>query len=142
LFDSRYPLLPSQRPRWRDRTFGNFFHAARDGGRSLRWSLLRGLGLHRTSRWLPEYRHFVANLITSAYRRYRPRPYPGPLTVFLSSDAGATAADRRLTLAQLGKSADVIRIPASRPQLFIPPGVIELAQNLDRSIDHALARHS
>jgi len=140
LFDSRYPLLPSQRARWRDRTFGTFLHGIRDGGRSLRWSLLRGLTLHRTSRWLPEYRHFVANLITSAYRRYRPLPYPGSIAAFLSSDTEAME-DRRLTLAQLGKSADVMRIPVGRPQLFIPPGVIELARNLDRSLDQALARY-
>src|SRR5262249_5188832 len=37
LFDVRQPLSRSQRPRWRDRTLGPFFHALRDGGRFLRW---------------------------------------------------------------------------------------------------------
>jgi len=86
----------------------------------------------------PRARRAVASIEDMA-RRYRPRPYPGRLTLFLARDSFLgrdPRRDPRLRWRGLAeKGTEVILVAGDHESLLRPPFVGDLAMRLD----HALA---
>jgi hypothetical protein len=97
----------------------------------LRWGALRAAGLHRSPRWLPRWRRFIANMNRRAFLRYKPVLYPGALTLFLTIEKKFPNEDYRLILRRLARDSHTITIPGDRSGLFTPPNVDETARQLD-----------
>jgi hypothetical protein len=129
LFDVNHPLTRSQYSIWNP-----LLHFVRDAGRILRWGALRTVGSHRSPRWLPGWRRFVANMNRSAFLRYKPVFYPGVLTLFLTIEKKYRGEDYRLIFRRLARESHTISIPGDRSGLFTPPNVDETASQLNRCL--------
>jgi amino acid adenylation domain-containing protein len=129
LFDVNHPLTRSQYGAWERMAL-----SVRDAGRVLRWGAMRAAGIHRSPRWLPRWRRFIANMNRMAFLRYQPILYPGVLTLFLTIDKEIPREDYRLILRRLARESHTITIPGDRSRLFTPPNVDETARQLDRCI--------
>ncbi|MGA3284753.1 MAG: AMP-binding protein [Verrucomicrobiota bacterium] len=132
LFDSPTPPFSGQRSRWSELTMDR----VRDAFRILRWSIMHMMGLARTPRWLPAYRHFVSAMTGRAWHLYRPVSYPGKLTLFQTA-AKFPKEDRRAMMAKYACETQTITIPGNRVGLFVPPAVDELARQLQICLAHA-----
>lgn len=137
LLDVPHPFPAWWHPDWREKWFGSLRDPVRDGARMLRWAVVRGLGRGRTQRGLTEYRHFVANMNSLANRRYRPRPYPGTLTLFTTAETRYDGGDRRLMMRRHARATRLITLPGVRRGLFARPVVDELAAKLQACLEEA-----
>jgi amino acid adenylation domain-containing protein len=137
LFDTEYPLPKGRRLRRGVRAWDPF----QDALRIARWALLRAVGLGRSARWLPAYRHFVHNMNGRARRAFRPQRYDFELTLFLASGAQETtpdaATDARLRLGACARALRTVRLAAPRARMLQQPAVDELAAELRQCIDAA-----
>jgi thioesterase domain-containing protein/acyl carrier protein len=99
--------------------------ALRDRIRRAAWSMVRRFAASRKEQWLLHHRAFVAKMNCHSRHDYRPEPYSGPITLFVTAD--------RLTghwesqLARFSREARVVLIPGERLRMFGPPAVDELA---------------
>jgi pimeloyl-ACP methyl ester carboxylesterase len=105
----------------------------RDRLRILRWSLVRRWHRGIPGPLLPAYRHFVAGMNARAWRRYRPKFYPGTLTLILT-EAPRKGEDRRLLISRHARETRTIHIRGDRSGLFLPPALDELGRQLHRAI--------
>lgn len=137
LLDVPHPFPAWWHPDWREKWFGSVRDPIRDAARMLRWTVVRGLGGGRTQRGLTEYRHFVGNMNSLANRRYRPRPYPGTLTLFTTADTRYDGGDRRLMMRRHARATRIITLPGVRRGLFARPVVDELAAKLQVCLEEA-----
>jgi hypothetical protein len=137
LLDVPHPFPAWWHPDWREKWFGSVRDPVRDAARMVRWAVVRGLGGGRTQRGLTEYRHFVANMNSLANRRYRPRPYPGTLTLFTTADTRYDGGDRRLMMRRHARATRIITLPGVRRGLFARPVVDELAAKLQVCLEEA-----
>ncbi len=131
LIDSNYPLAAWQRLRWTKRVVAHW----RNTSRILRWSIARAIGLGRSVRWLPAYRHFVGQMNTRARRAYKPAFYPGTITLVMAANAHYHGEDLRLMMARYARDAHTITIPGDFAKLLIPPAVDKLVRQLRASLD-------
>ena len=111
--------------------------AVRDAFRRLRWSLLRACGLGRQPRWRLAYRRFVSHMNGRANRAYRPQPYPGTLTLFLTAETRSRLADPQVFRRRHARETRLIPLPGNRAGLFIQPTVDELARQLQACLEAA-----
>jgi amino acid adenylation domain-containing protein len=102
----------------------------RDVFRLLRWSTLRALGMTSNPRLLPSYRRFVANMNSRALRFYRPKFYPGTITVITTVETPQRKGERRMSIKDYAKETRFFTVSGRRTDLFVPPGVDELALRL------------
>jgi len=133
LIDSNCPLAPWRRLRRAKRAVAHW----RNTSRILRWSIVRAIGLGRSVRWLPAYRHFVGQMNQRARRMYKPAFYPGTITLVLADNAHYPGEDLRLMMARYARQTRTINIPGNFGKLLIPPAVDELARQLQASLDAA-----
>ena len=134
LIDSKYPIPSWQSHKWSERLFGSVRNTVRDAFRILRWSLIRGVGLGRRARWLPDYRRFVFNMNSRANRFYRPGFYPGTITLFVPA---INPNKTNLRMGRHAKASCVITMPGNRAGLFVRPAVNELARQLQIALELA-----
>jgi len=134
MIDAKYPTPSWQSHKLSGRLFGSMRNTVRDAFRMLRWSLIRGVGLGRSARWLPDYRRFVFNMNGRANRFYKPSFYPGTITLFVP------AISPNMTNLRMGHHANdsrVITIPGNHSGLFVRPAVNELARLLQIALELA-----
>lgn len=137
LIDSKYPIPSWQSHKLGERLFGPARNTVRDAFRILRWSLIRGVGLGRSARWLPDYRHFVFNMNGRANRFYKPGFFPGTVTLFVPT---INPNKTNLRMSHHAKDSRVITIPGNRSGLFVRPAVDELARQLQTALELAEGR--
>lgn len=130
LLDSLHPQQSWGHHEWREKFYGAVRDPVRDAFRTLRWSLLRAGGLSRSTRWLPAYRRFVTHMNSRANRCYKPKLYPGTVTIFVTAETKFPKEDRRLLLRPYAKASHIITISGNRTGLFTKPTVDELARQL------------
>ncbi len=130
-----YPLRPWRHPLWRERLYGPWRDAVRDGFRILRWRALRAAGYGQDRRWLHAFRRFVSHMNSRAYRRYRPAFYPGTLTLFLTAQTDAPAVDTRPLMKNCAREVRTFTVPGKRANLFIRPAVEVLAGQLEAALE-------
>jgi pimeloyl-ACP methyl ester carboxylesterase len=135
LLDTHYPLPTWKHRLWRERLYGPWRDAVRDGLRILRWRLLRAAGYGQDRRWLPAFRRFVSHMNSRANRRYRPGFYPGKLTLFLSAEVNSPADDRRHLMQTCAREPRIFTIPGKRANLFMRPSVEVLAHQLHCALE-------
>ena len=109
---------------------GRFAVEMRDYLRILRWTLLRKTGLSQGPNWLPAYRRFVTHMNIRARRAYQPAPYNGTLTLITASDRRSEAADPRFYAGRYAREVRDVALPCRRKEMFLPPGVDQLAREL------------
>ncbi|MCL4179100.1 MAG: AMP-binding protein [Verrucomicrobia bacterium] len=126
LIDSDYPARAGRRLRPTERVI----EPIRDSMRILRWSIVRGLGLGRSPRWMPAYRRFVHNMNARARRTYQPEPYAGTLHLLLAAEAQYPGKDLRLVMRDFARETRIVTVPGRRSDLFLPPAVDEVAAQL------------
>ena len=107
---------------------------ARKKGRFLGGSKLRTLF------WLVERRKNPYSLVrqtnSRAQRRYVPRPYPDPVTLFLASESPVESTDPRLGWRKLaGGGLNVIEVSGNHLSMMTEPHVMVLAQRLKECLD-------
>jgi hypothetical protein len=83
------------------------------------------------------YRRFVAGMTGLANRRYRPGPFPGKVTLFLTTETAYPAGDRRERIGRFARETRIVRVAGQRSGLFLPPAVNELAAKLQACLDEA-----
>ncbi|HHY84116.1 MAG TPA: AMP-binding protein [Verrucomicrobia bacterium] len=132
LMDAPTPPFSGRRPRI-DHILGD---PIRDRLRIWRWWLVRWRHRGIPAALLPAYRHFVAGMNARAWRRYRPKSYPGTITLVLT-EAPRKGEDRRLLISRHARETRTIHIPGDRSGLFMPPALDELARQLQRVIEEA-----
>jgi amino acid adenylation domain-containing protein len=137
LLDTPHPLRRWQQPGWKEKLYCPARDTVKDSLRILRWAILRASGLGRRTRWLAEYRRFVANMNFRASRFYRPKPYPGTITLFLAGGKNFATEDRRLLLRPYAQDSTVITIPTGHIGLFVKPAVNDLARQLQTCLESA-----
>ncbi len=130
LLDSLHPQPSWQHHEWREKLYGPARDTVRDAFRMLRWSIIRASGLGQRARWLLAFRRFVTHMNSRANRSYKPKPYPGIITLFITAETRFPREDRRLLMRCYAKEARIITLPGNRAGLFIKPAVDELAQQL------------
>jgi len=130
LMDTSHRVQRWQQPGWKEKFYCPARDTVRDALRILRWGILRGSRLGRSRRWLLGYRRFVADMNFLANRFYKPKPYPGTFTIFISTDGKPPGEDRRLLMRRYAKDSTVIAIPTNHIGLYTRPAVDELAQQL------------
>ena len=140
LMDTALPIQRLRQPGFKEKFYCPVRDFTRDALRILRWGILRASGLGKTKRFLSGYRRFVANMNFLANRRYRPLPYPGTLTLILSTESRFNGEDRRLQMRQYARSTKIIAIPATHNGLYTRPAVIDLARELQNAMERAEAR--
>jgi amino acid adenylation domain-containing protein len=137
LLDSLHPQPSWQHHEWSEKLYGPARDTVRDAFRMLRWSIIRASGLGHRARWLLAYRRFVTHLNSRANRSYKPKPYPGIITLFITAETRFPREDRRLLMRRYAKEARIITIPGNRAGLFIKPAVDKLAQQLQTCLKSA-----
>ena len=138
LLESDYPARKGRRLRRKERMVS----PVREAFRMLRWSVIRGLGLGRSARWLPTYRSFIGHMHARARRAYRPGFYCGKLTLFMAAERQYPGEDLRLRMARHARESHTVMIPGDRPGLLLPPAVSEVARQLQLCLDAAEAEGS
>jgi amino acid adenylation domain-containing protein len=137
LLDSLHPRQSWGHHEWREKFYGVLRDPVRDAFRRLRWSIIHASGLGRGTRWLPSYRRFVTHMNSRANRSYKPKPYPGAITIFITADTKFVGEDLRFSMQRYAKESHVITIPGNRIKLFIKPAVDELARQLQSRLESA-----
>jgi thioesterase domain-containing protein/acyl carrier protein len=100
----------------------------RDGFRILRWRWLRAVSRPGQRAGLAGYRRFVAHMHGRARRAYLPPWYPGRIHIVLAGDEPhAPASDPRTRMSHHAAQTEQVTLPGARADLFIAPGVDELA---------------
>jgi acyl carrier protein len=132
LIDSPTPPYSGRRAIWHEA----LLDPLRDALRLLRWSPVR-LGARVPVRRLAAYRRFVAGMTGLANRRYRPGPFPGKVTLFLTTETAYPAGDRRERIGRFARETRIVRVAGQRSGLFLPPAVNELAAKLQACLDEA-----
>ncbi|MGH7991970.1 MAG: AMP-binding protein [Limisphaerales bacterium] len=135
MFDTRFSQSRWVHPDPVERFYGAVRDPVRDGCRVVRWAMIRAAGFGRSRRGLLAYRRFVTHMNSRAYRRYHPKFFPGAITMFSTSDTNYTAADARFMQDHYARTAQIVRVACGRAGLFIPPGVDELADQLQKRLD-------
>jgi hypothetical protein len=138
-FDVHRPRSYHLDPNPVERYYGPWRDRVRDGGRVLRWAIIRAAGFGHSPKGLTAYRHFVASMNSRAFRQYRPGFYPGTIHLFNSVDTKFGRADLRLEMREHAKVSEIISIPGVRATFFVPPMVDEVARQLQNAIDAAEA---
>lgn len=137
LMDSPTPPFTGRRPIWHEAVLDPL----RDALRIARWSPV-WLGARVPVGRLAAYRRFVAGMTGLANRRYRPGPFPGTVTLFLTSRTGYPAGDRRELIGRFARETRIVRLAGRRSGLFLPPAVNELAAKFQACLDEADAADS
>ena len=137
LLDTSHPVERWQQPGWKEKFYCPARDTIRDALRILRWASLRASGVGRGHRWRLGYRRFVADMNFLANRFYQPKPYPGPITLFISAENKLPAPDRRLQMGRYAQAATVITITTNHVGLFARPAVDELARQLQIALEQA-----
>jgi amino acid adenylation domain-containing protein len=109
--------------------------SVRDGFRVLRGAVIRALEFGPKARWLPAYRRFIARMNSCAAEAYRPDFYPGTATLFLTTEKNCRDEDNRLRLGRCARETRITKIAGSRPDLFAPPMLNELARQFQSALD-------
>jgi aspartate racemase len=133
LMDTTAPPFGGRRSPWVEMIVDPF----RDTLRIARWAALRSVGYGRGGDSLPAYRHFIGSITSRARYYYRPRCYPGTITMFSTTETAYPRGDRRQLMAQYATDMRTIPIPARREELFLPPAVDELARQLQACLEVA-----
>jgi thioesterase domain-containing protein/acyl carrier protein len=136
LMDATFPLPKTWRqPLWKKIHY-NLGTPINDAWQALRWKAIRGLGLGQSHRFLSAYRRYVWRTNGHAFRRYRPKVFPGKMTLFISAQTRYDHGDDlRLLLLPMAQTAQVVKIAGTRTGLFQKPMVDELAQQLQKAMD-------
>jgi thioesterase domain-containing protein len=135
LLDSYHPMRSWRHHEWREKIYGSVRDPVRDAFRILRWSAVRLNGHGCSARRLRAYRQFVMHMNSRANRSYKPKPYPGTMTFFITTDKRYPGEDRRLSLGRYAKESRIITIPGKRTGLFVKPAVNELALQLQNCLE-------
>lgn len=138
LLDVLFPLPKWWQMSWWKKAYYALSTPAHNSWQTLRWATIRGLGLGQSDRFLPAYRRYVWRTNGRAFRRYRPKVFPGKITFFITAEAEFDyEGDPRLMLLPMAKTAQVVKIPGSRGDLFQKPMVDELAQQLQKALERS-----
>jgi acyl carrier protein len=106
----------------------------RDLFRILRWALWRSIGIGRSGAGLVAYRRFVMHANVRARRWYRPGHFDGTLTLIMPADRPGVTRDPRLLMSAHARETRRIHLSCGRKEMFIPPGVDELARAIQQCI--------
>jgi amino acid adenylation domain-containing protein len=134
LLDAPYPLPKTWQEPLPDKIYYTISTPLRDAVQALRWRTIRALGWGQRDSLLPAYRRFVSRSNGRALRRYRPKDYPGKLTLFLTTDTEFDREDTRLMILPMVRSHEIFKIPGERLALFRKPAVDQLARKLERAL--------
>ena len=135
LLDAQFPLSKSwNKPLWK-KAYYALSTPARDGWQLLRWKIIRSLGLGQSDRFLSAWRRYVWRTNGRAFRRYRPRIFPGKITFFNTTESRFDYEDPRILLLSMAQTTQMVKIAGKRTGLFQKPMVEDLAEQLQMAMD-------